>query len=141
MQSEKNKNKKLSKSYFNKNSQQDHKYKCDSTSTKQNSEKKHLIISQKEQEKRCEKNLYFAYDKSDHQARNCCFKKKMTSDKSLMLELMQLDINKLMSDLCQIRIYTDLKMKTLSRFQITQVLIDSEVSVNYMLQMFLVKNR
>ena len=118
MQSERDKNKKFSKSCSNKNSQQDHKHKCDSTSTEQNSEKRHSFISQEEQEKRCKKNLCFACDKSDHQARDCHFKKKMTSNKSLMLELMQLDINKLMSDLCQVKIYADLKMKISSKFQI-----------------------
>src|SRR5438034_11233315 len=71
MQFKRNKNKKFSKSCFNKNLQQDHKHKCDSVSTEQNSEKKCSFISQEKQEKRCEKNLCFAYDKSDHQIRNC----------------------------------------------------------------------
>ena len=34
------------------------------------------------------KNLYFAYNKSDYQTRNCYFKKKMISNKSLILEFM-----------------------------------------------------
>ena len=115
MQFKKNKNKKLSRSYSNKNLQQDHKHKHNDTSTEQNFKKRHSFISWKNQEKKCEKNLYFAYDKSNHQARNCYFKKKMTSDKLLILELMWLDINKLMSDFHQIRIYTDLEIKISSR--------------------------
>ena len=58
----------------------------------------------------------FFYNKSDHQVRNYCFKKKITSDKLLMLELMQININKLTSDLCQIKIYADLEIKTSSKF-------------------------
>ena len=65
----------------------------------------------------------------------------MTLNKSSALELMQLNIDKFMSDFHQVRIYTNLKIKTLSRFQITQVLINSEISVNYTSQIFLVKNR
>src|SRR5204862_8237091 len=85
MQFKKNKNKKLSKSCFNKNLQQDHKYKHNNMSTQQNFKKKHSFISQKKQEKKHKKNLCFTCDKSDHQARDYCFKKKMISDKSLTL--------------------------------------------------------
>ena len=141
MQFKKNKNKKLSKSCFNKDSQQDHKHKHDSTFIEQNFKKRHSFIFQEKQEKRHKKNFYFAYDKSDHQVRDYCFKKKMTSNKSSAFEFMQLDINKLTSDLYQVKIYTDLKIKISSRFQIIQVLMNSEVFVNYMSQIFLIKNR
>ena len=66
MQFEKNKNKKFSKSCFNKNLQQDHKYKCDDVFMKWNSEKRCSFISWKKWEKKCEKNLCFVYDKLDH---------------------------------------------------------------------------
>src|SRR5204862_7211588 len=56
------------------------------------------------------KNLYFFYNKSNHQIRNCYFKKKMTSDTSSILEFMQIDIDKLISDFHQVRIYADLVM-------------------------------
>ena len=65
----------------------------------------------------------------------------MISDKSSALEFMQFDINKLISDFHQIRIYTDLKIKISSKLQIIQVLINFEIFINYVLQMFLVKNR
>ena len=42
----------------------------------------------------------------------------MTSDKSSILEFMQIDIDKLISDFHQVRIYADLKIKTLNEFQI-----------------------
>ena len=87
MQSKRDKNKKFSKSCSNKNLQQDHKCKCDDVSTEWNSEKRCSFIFQKEWEKRCEKNFCFACDKLNHQVRNCCFKKKMISNKSLTLEL------------------------------------------------------
>ena len=54
---------------------------------------------------------------------------------------MQLDIDKLISDLHQIRIYTDLEIKILNRFQIIWILMNSEISVNYVLQMFFIKNK
>ena len=54
---------------------------------------------------------------------------------------MWFNINKLTSDFHQIRIYTDLKIKILSKFQIIQILINFEIFINYMSQMFLVKNR
>ena len=141
MQFEKNKNKKFSKSCSNKNLQQDHKHKHNSMFTEWNSEKRHSFIFWEEWEKRCEKNLYFACDKLDHQVRNCCFKKKMILNKLLTLEFMWLDIDKLISDFCQMRIYADLKIKILNESQITWILINSEVSVNYMSQMFLIKNK
>ena len=65
----------------------------------------------------------------------------MTLNKSLTLELMWFNIDKLMSDLCQVRIYADLEIKILNKFQIIWVLMNFEVFVNYMLQMFLIKNR
>ena len=118
MQFKKNKNKKFSKLYFNKNLQQDYKHKHNDVFTEQNSEKRHSFIFQKKQEKRHKKNLCFAYNKSDHQVRDCCFKKKITLNKLSALELMQLDINKLTSDFHQVKIYTDLKIKILNKFQI-----------------------
>ena len=48
IQSEKDKNKKFSKSCFNKNSQQDYKYKHDDMFTEQNSEKRCSFIFQEE---------------------------------------------------------------------------------------------
>ena len=54
---------------------------------------------------------------------------------------MWLDIDKLISDLYQVKIYANLKIKILSEFQIIWILMNFEISVNYMLQMFLVKNR
>ena len=65
----------------------------------------------------------------------------MILNKSSVLELMQLNIDKLMSDFCQVRIYADLKIKILSKSQIIQVLIDFRISVNYMSQMFFIKNK
>ena len=118
MQFKKNKNKEFSKLFSNKNSQQDHKHKHNSTSTKQNFEKRHSFIFQKKQKKRHKKNFYFAYNKSDYQVRNCCFKKKMTSDKSSILKLMKLNIEKLMLNFYQVRIYINLKIKILSKSQI-----------------------
>ena len=90
----------------------------------------HLL---KKQEKRHKKNLYFIYNKSDYQVRNCYFKKKIISDKLSTLELIRLDIKKLILNFCQMRIYTNLQIKTSSKSQITQVLIDSEIFINYML--------
>ena len=46
-----------------------------------------------------------------------------------------------MSDFYQVRIYADLEIKTLSEFQIIQILMNFEVSVNYVLQMFFIKNK
>ena len=54
----------------------------------QNLKKRHSIIFQEEQEKKYEKNFCFACDKSNHQARDCYFKKKMTLDKLSALEFM-----------------------------------------------------
>ena len=64
----------------------------------------------------------------------------MTSNKLSALEFMQLDIDKLTSDFHQVRIYADLKIKISSRFQIIQILMNFEISVNYVSQMFLIKN-
>ena len=65
----------------------------------------------------------------------------MISDKLSVLEFIWFNIDKFTSDFHQVRIYIDLKIKTLSRSQITQVLIDSKIFVNYASQMFLIKNR
>ena len=46
-----------------------------------------------------------------------------------------------MSDFYQVKIYTNLEIKISSRFQIIWILMNFEVSVNYMLQMFHIKNR
>ena len=103
--------------------------------------KRDILLFLEKNEKRCEKNLYFAYNKSDHQIRNCCFKKKIISDKSLTFKFIQIDINKLTSDFCQMKIYANLKIKILNEFQIIQVLMNFEVFINYVLQMFLIKNK
>ena len=64
----------------------------------------------------------------------------MISNKLSILEFMQIDINKLTSNFHLMKIYANLKIKTLSRFQIIQILINSEIFINYVLQIFLVKN-
>ena len=54
---------------------------------------------------------------------------------------MWFDIDKLTSDFYQVKIYINLKIKILSESQIIWILINSKIFVNYISQMFLVKNR